>query len=112
MLIGVTTFSTILTLPLVYVFVAIFFAQNGIVGPVGNIMMINNIVNGFNAIFGSGVFVYFVYSFMFVLSIVFIAVPLVTGILNIKGKTLVIGKKAKGKFGISTDILTVLKKKQ
>lgn len=112
MLIGITTFSTILTLPLVYVFVAIFFAQNGIVGPVGKIMMINNIVIGFNAIFGSGVFIYFVYSFMFILSIVFIAVPLVTGFLNLKGKTLIIGKKGNGKFGFSLGILPVLKEKE
>ena len=111
LLIGVTTFSTVLTVPLVYVFVAIFFAQNGIIGPVGgSIMSIDKIVEGFNQLFGSGALVYVIYSVMLVVSLVFIAFPLVTGILNIKGKTIVIGKKD-NKLKISVGVLPVLKER-
>ncbi|NCA92382.1 hypothetical protein EOM82_03915 [bacterium] len=111
MLIGITTFSTVLTIPLVYVFVAIFFAQNGIIGPVGGgVMSIDKIVEGFNQIFGSGAVVYIIYSIMLVVSIIFIAFPLFTGILNIKGKTLVIGKQD-NKLKISIGVLPVLKER-
>lgn len=82
--IGITTFSTILTIPLVYVFIAIFFAQNGKVGPVGEIMMLDRIVEGFNDWFGSGTFIWVVYSFMLILSLVFIAVPIITCIDTVK----------------------------
>ncbi len=109
LLIFMTTFSTVLTVPLVYVFVAIFFAQNGIIGPVGkSVMSIDKIVEGFNRIFGSGAGVYVIYSVMLVVSLVFIAFPLFTGILNIKGKTLIIGKE-NNKLKIGIGILPVLK---
>lgn len=104
--IAITTFSTILTVPLVYVFIAIFFAQNGIVGPVGEIMMLGRIAEGFHAWFGNGGFVYVVYVFMLLLSIVFICVPLFTCVLTCKGKTLHVGKKQNGKFGAEIVELT------
>lgn len=111
LLIGITAFSTVLTVPLVYVFVAIFFAQNGIIGPVGgSVMSIDKIVQGFNQIFGGGAFVYIIYSIMLVVSLIFIAFPLFTGILNIKGKTLVIGKQ-ENKIKISIGVLPVLKER-
>ncbi len=98
--IGITTFAFILTLPLVYVFIAIFPANKGVVGPVGEIMMIGNIAAGFQAWFGTGGFLYVVYVFMLILSIIFLAVPLVTGALAVKGKALKIGKQPDGKSGI------------
>lgn len=100
MTIGITTFSTILTLPLVYVFVAIFFAQNGKIDPLGEIMLLARIVEGFNAWFGSGAFVYVVYVFMLIVSIVFISFPLFSCVLTCKGKTMKVGKKSNGKFGV------------
>ncbi len=82
--IGITTFSTILTVPLVYVFIAIFFAHNGKVGPVGEIMMLSRIAEGFVEWFGNGAFIYVVYTFMLILSFVFIAVPIITCISTLK----------------------------
>lgn len=108
---GVTIFSTVLTLPLVYVFVAIFFAENNLIGPVGEAMMISQISGGFNAWFGSGFVLYLIYIFMLILSIVFICVPLLTGTLALKGKTLKVGKQENGRFGIGTTTLPVLVKK-
>lgn len=84
--IGITVFATILTVPLVYVFIAIFFAHNGMVGPVGEVMMLNQIVDGFVEWFDDGAFVYVVYVFMLILSIVFIAVPIITCVQTCKGK--------------------------
>lgn len=98
--IGITAFSTVLTVPLVYVFVAIFFAQNGHVGPVGEIMMLGRIAEGFNAWFGSGPFVYVVYAFMLVVSLVFISFPIFSCALTCKGKTMKVGKRSDGKFGV------------
>lgn len=106
--IGITAFSTVLTVPLVYVFVAIFPAQAGKIGPVGKIMAIDRIIDGFQAWFGSGAFLYVVYAFMLLLSIIFIAFPLVTGTLAVKGKALKIGKKKNGKFGVEIGTLPVL----
>ena len=76
--IAITAFSTVLTVPLVYVFVAIFFAKAGKIGPVGEVMMLDRIVEGFVSWFGDGAFLYVVFAFMLVLSIVFIAVPIVS----------------------------------
>lgn len=113
--IGVTVFAFVLTLPLVYVFIAIFPANSGVVGPVGKIMMIDNIAAGFRAWFGAGGFLYVVYVFMLILSIIFLAVPLVTGALAVKGKALKIGKQPEGKSGIvgviELPVLTKLKEK-
>ena len=82
--IGITAFSTVLTVPLVYVFIAIFFAKAGKIGPVGKVMMLDRIVDGFVAWFGSGAFLYVVFVFMLILSIVFITVPIVSCIQVLK----------------------------
>ncbi len=106
---GITIFAFVLTLPLVYVFIAIFPANVGIMGFVGReIMMLDTIVAGFHGWFGSGAFVYVVYAFMLVVSIVFLLEPLAVGILALKGKTLVLFKKGGPIFSI--DELPVLKK--
>ena len=107
---AITSFSTILTIPLVYVFVAIFFAEKGVIGSVGEIMMISDISAGFKAWFGNGAFLYVVYVFMLVLSIIFICVPLLTGLLTLKDKALKIGKQESGKFGIGIIELPVITK--
>lgn len=106
---GITIFAFVLTLPLVYVFIAIFPANEGIMGFVGKeIMMLDTIVAGFHEWFGNGAFVYVVYAFMLVISIVFLLEPLAIGILALKGKTLVLFKKGGPIFSI--DQLPVLKK--
>lgn len=93
---GITIFAFVLTLPLVYVFIAIFPANVGIMGFVGReIMMLDTIVAGFHAWFGNGAFVYVVYAFMLVLSIVFLLEPLAVGILALKGKALFLFEKGK-----------------
>ena len=93
---GITIFAFILTLPLVYVFIAIFPANIGVMGFVGReIMMLDTIVAGFHAWFGNGVFVYVVYSFMLVLSVVFLLEPLAVGVLALKGKALYLFEKGK-----------------
>lgn len=93
---GITIFAFVLTLPLVYVFIAIFPANVGIMGFVGReIMMLDTIVAGFHAWFGNGAFVYVVYAFMLVLSIVFLLEPLAVGILALKGKALYLFEKGK-----------------
>ncbi|MFI3228692.1 MAG: hypothetical protein R3Y23_00820 [Bacillota bacterium] len=96
--IGVTAFAFIMTLPLVYVFCAIFSAHNGNMGAVGELMMLDQIVAGFIDWFGNGAFVQVVYVFMLILSIIFLAVPLVTGVLTVKGKAIKIGKNDKGQL--------------
>lgn len=107
--IGITAFAFVLTLPLVYVFIAIFPANVGIMGFVGReIMMLDTIVAGFHGWFGSGAFVYVVYAFMLIVSIIFLLEPLAVGLLALKGKTLVLF--GKGKKPISIDVLPVLKK--
>lgn len=107
--IGITAFAFVLTLPLVYVFIAIFPANVGVMGFVGReIMMLDTIVAGFHGWFGSGAFVYVVYAFMLIVSIVFLLEPLAVGILALKGKTLVLFKKGGPLFSI--DELPVLKK--
>ncbi len=107
--IAITTFSTVLTVPLVYVFIAVFPATiNGTVGPVGEIMALDQIVLGFIEWFGDGAFLYVVYAFMLILSLVFIAVPLFMGVLTVKGKAIelaIVDKKIK----ISLGTLPVLK---
>ncbi len=108
---GITIFAFVLTLPLVYVFIAIFPANVGIMGFVGReIMMLDTIVAGFHGWFGSGAFVYVVYAFMLIVSIVFLLEPLAVGILALKGKTLALFKKGGPIFSI--DELPVLKKKR
>jgi len=106
--IGITTFSTILTVPLVYVFIAIFvYHGTGAMGPVGKIMALNRIEEGFIAWFGNGAFLWVVYVFMLILSIVFITVPLVSGVLAVKGKTIQLGKR-----GIEIATLPIILKQE
>ena len=106
--IGITTFSTILTVPLVYVFIAIFvYHGTGAMGPVGKIMALNRIEEGFIAWFGNGAFLWVVYVFMLILSIVFITVPLVSGVLAVKGKTIQLGK-----HGIKIATLPIILKQE
>ena len=107
--IGITTFSTVLTVPLVYVFIAIFPLQaTGAIGPVGHVMALDRILDGFKAWFGNGALLYVVLVVMLLLSIVFISFPLFTGILAVKGKTIQVGKDENGKFGIRFAPLPVL----
>ena len=102
--IGVTTFSTVLTVPLVYVFIAILpYAGNPVpfeqLNALDAIMRMDLIYQGFVAWFRDGAFMWVVLVFMLLLSIVFITFPLVTGILAVKcDKTL--GFKKKGGFGV------------
>ena len=110
--IGITTFSTILTVPLVYVFIAIFFAQNGIIGPVGSLMMLDQIVLGFEAIFGVSSGLYIIYILLFIMSVVFILFPLITGILTVRGQSIKIGKQENGKFGIALVDLPIIAKQK
>ena len=105
--IGITTFSTILTVPLVYVFVAIFvYHSKGVMGPVGKIMAVNRIEEGLIAWFGNGTFLWVIYAFMLVLSIIFITVPLVSGVLACKGKTIKLGG------GLTLAPLPIIEKQQ
>lgn len=87
----ITAFSTVLTLPLLYVFIALFPAMHGKIGPVGEIM-VKDVALDFQAIFPSHGVQYLIYSLGVVMAIVFLAFPLITGILTVKGKTIVIGK--------------------
>lgn len=112
--IGITIFAFILTLPLVYVFIAIFPYQiGGAMGPIGTFMGIDRISAGFVAWFGSGWFLWVVYVFMLCLSVVFLAEPLLAGILAVKGKALKLGKQPDGKKGfigiIELPVLTKMK---
>ena len=94
--IGVTTFSTVLTVPLVYVFIAILpYAGNPV--PFEQLNALDAIMR-MDLIY-QGAFMWVVLVFMLLLSIVFITFPLVTGILAVKcDKTL--GFKKKGGFGV------------
>ena len=105
--IGITAFSTILTVPLVYVFIAIFiYHAKGVMGPVGKLMALDRIEEGFIAWFKDGPFLWVIYSFMLVLSIIFITFPLLTGVLACHGKTIKVGA------GISIGTLPIIEKQQ
>lgn len=115
MTIGITVFAFILTVPLVYVFIAMFpYQASGAMGPVGGFMGVNRIAAGFMAWFGNGGLLWVVYVFMLILSIVFLAVPLITGVLAVKGKALKIGKQPDGRKGfigiIELPVITKMKK--
>lgn len=102
--IGITTFSTILTVPLVYVFIAVLpYAGDPVpfeeLNAVDAIMRMDRIYEGFVAWFGDGAFLWVVLVFMLLLSLVFITFPLLTGILAVRcDKTL--GVKKGGGFGV------------
>ncbi len=119
--IGITTFAFVLTLPLVYVFIAILplaakatstgmpaFEQLNIVDQV---MRTDNILAGFMDWFGSGAFLWVVLVFMLLLSVLFLLEPLFAGICVTKGKILnIVGKNKDGKIRLfTTDELPVLK---
>ena len=110
--IGITVFSTILTVPLVYEFIALLpYAANPLpfeqLNPVDALMRTDRIYNGFVAWFGDGAFLWVVLVVMLLLSLVFITFPLLTGVLAVRyGKTL--GIKKKGGFGVI--VLPVLEK--
>ena len=98
MTIGITTFSTILTVPLVYVFVSILpYAANPKpfeeLNAVDAIMRTDRIYDGFVMWFGDEALLWVVLVFMLLLSLVFITFPLLTGILAVKEKALVLDKK-------------------
>ena len=119
--IGITTFAFVLTLPLVYVFIAILplaakattsgmpaFEQLNVVDQV---MRTDNILAGFIDWFGRGAFLWVVLVFMLLLSILFLLEPLFAGICVTKGKILnIVGKNKDGKIRFfTTDELPVLK---
>lgn len=105
--IGITAFSTVLTLPLVYVFVAIFpYAADPVpfeqLNPVDAVMRTDRIYEGFRAWFGDGGFMWAVLAVMLVLSLVFITFPLLTGILAVKNEQTLGFKKEGFPFGVIT----------
>ena len=105
--IGITAFSTVLTLPLVYVFVAVFpYAANPVpfeqLNPVDAVMRMDRIYEGFRAWFGDGGFMWAVLAVMLVLSLVFITFPLLTGILAVKNEQTLGFKKEGFPFGVIT----------
>ena len=119
--IGITTFAFVLTLPLVYVFIAILplaakatstgmtaFEQLNVVDQV---MRTDNILAGFMDWFGSGAFLWVVLVFMLLMSVLFLLEPLFAGICVTKGKILnIVGKNKDGKIRLfTTDELPVLK---
>lgn len=105
--IGITAFSTVLTLPLVYVFVAIFpYAANPVpfeqLNPVDAVMRMDRIYEGFVAWFGDGGLMWAVLAVMLVLSLVFITFPLLTGILAVKNEQTLGFKREGFPFGVIT----------
>ena len=105
--IGITAFSTVLTLPLVYVFVAIFpYAADPVpfeqLNPMDAIMRMDRIYEGFVAWFGDGGLMWAVLAVMLVLSLVFITFPLLTGILAVKNEQTLGFKKEGFPFGVIT----------
>lgn len=103
----ITIFSTVLTVPLLYVFIALFPATIGKLDPVLGESMVKDVLLAFQDIFKSRGVQYFIYSLGVVMSIVFIAFPLLTGILTLKDKALKIGKS-----GIRIGTLPVVEKKR
>ena len=105
--IGITAFSTVLTLPLVYVFVAIFpYAADPVpfeqLNPMDAIMRMDRIYEGFVALFRDGGLMWAVLAVMLVLSLVFITFPLLTGILAVKNEQTLGFKKEGFPFGVIT----------
>lgn len=105
--IGITVFSTILTVPLVYVFIAIFpYAADPVpfeeLNALDAIMRMDRIYEGFVAWFGDGGLMWAVLAVMLVLSLVFISFPLATGILAVKNEQTLGFKKEGFPFGVIT----------
>ena len=105
--IGITAFSTVLTVPLVYMFIAIMpYAANPVpfeeLNAVDALMRTDRIYEGFVAWFGDGGLMWAVLAVMLVLSLVFITFPLLTGIMAVKNEQ-TLGFKKKGfPFGVIT----------
>ncbi len=105
--IGITAFSTVLTVPLVYVFIAIMpYAANPVpfeeLNAVDALMRTDRIYEGFVAWFGDGGLMWAALAVMLVLSLVFITFPLLTGIMAVKNEQ-TLGFKKKGfPFGVIT----------
>lgn len=105
--IGITAFSTVLTVPLVYVFIAIMpYAANPVpfeeLNALDALMRTDRIYEGFVAWFGDGGLMWAVLAVMLVLSLVFITFPLLTGIMAVKNEQ-TLGFKKKGfPFGVIT----------
>ena len=101
--IGITVFSTILTVPLVYVFIAIFpYAADPV--PFEELNALDAVMRyeGFVAWFGDGGLMWAVFAVMLLLSLVFITFPLLTGIMAVKNEQ-TLGFKKKGfPFGVIT----------
>ena len=105
--IGITAFSTILTVPLVYVFIAIFpYAADPVpfeeLNALDAIMRMDRIYEGFVDWFSDGGLMWAVYAVMLVLSLVFISFPLATGILAVKNEQTLGFKKEGFPFGVIT----------
>ena len=105
--IGITVFSTILTVPLVYVFIAIFpYAADPVpfeeLNALDAIMRMDRIHEGFVAWFGNGGLMWAAYVVMLILSLVFISFPLATGILAVKNEQTLGFKKEGFPFGVIT----------
>ena len=105
--IGITAFSTVLTVPLVYVFIAIMpYAANPVpfeeLNALDALMRTDRIYEGFVAWFGDGGLMWAVLTVMLLLSLVFITFPLLTGIMAVKNEQ-TLGFKKKGfPFGVIT----------
>lgn len=105
--IGITAFSTVLTVPLVYVFIAIMpYAANPVpfeeLNALDALMRTDRIYEGFVAWFGDGGLMWAALAVMLVLSLVFITFPLLTGIMAVKNEQ-TLGFKKKGfPFGVIT----------
>lgn len=105
--IGITAFSTVLTVPLVYVFIAIMpYAADPLpfeqLNPVDAIMRTDRIYEGFVAWFGDGALMWVVLVVMLILSLVFITFPLLTGILAVRKDQTLGFKKTGFPFGVIT----------
>ena len=105
--IGITAFSTVLTVPLVYVFIAIMpYAADPLpfeqLNPVDAIMRTDRLYEGFVAWFGHGAPMWVVLVVMLILSLVFITFPLLTGILAVKKDQTLGFKKTGFPFGVIT----------
>ena len=90
LILGITIFAFIMTLPLVYVFIAYFPAMYGYFEPLG---MVEDIVADCWLIFEGRVSLFILGIGGLVMSIVFLLFPLLTGWLALKGKTIKITAK-------------------
>lgn len=100
---AITVFASVLTLPLVYVFVALFPAMSGKYDAFGE-FMVRDVALDFQSIFKSTAVQYVIYSLGTVMAVVFLAVPILTGVLTLKNKTLKVSAK-----GIKLDVLPAAK---